>query len=132
VADLRAATPSAAAEAAVADRRDVLRMVDDLATRLGSGLALRTSLAAERLERTADRMTCAIRDMIGARRNRTDRLGAELNALSPLRVLQRGYAVPSAEGRVLKRAAEFIPGLAFELRIADGMIPARVEARDGS
>ena len=131
VADLRAATPSAAAEAAVADRRDVLRLVDDLATRLGSGLALRTSLAAERLERTSDRMTCAMRDMVAARRNRADRLGAELNALSPLRVLQRGYAVPSVGGHVLKRTEEFVPGLAFDLRIADGTIPARVEAHDG-
>ncbi|HEX6068617.1 MAG TPA: exodeoxyribonuclease VII large subunit, partial [Longimicrobiaceae bacterium] len=63
VADLRAPTPSAAAEAAVADRRDVLRLVDDLATRLGTGLSLRTSLAGERLERTADRLSCAVRDL---------------------------------------------------------------------
>jgi exodeoxyribonuclease VII large subunit len=131
VADLRAATPSAAAEAAVADRRDVLRKIDDLATRLGSGLSLRTSLAAERLERTYDRMTCAMRDRIAARRTLADRLGAELHALSPLAVLQRGYAVPSADGRVLKRAAEFAPGRAFTLRVADGTVPARVETTHG-
>ncbi|HLS46945.1 MAG TPA: exodeoxyribonuclease VII large subunit [Gemmatimonadales bacterium] len=128
VADLRAATPSAAAEAAVSDRRDVLRVVDDLASRLGTGLSMRTSLAAERLERTADRMTCAIRDMITARRAGMDRLGAELNALSPLRVLQRGYALPTGpEGSVLKRSAQFTPGLPFTLRVADGDVRARVE-----
>src|SRR5918999_2586645 len=38
VADVRAATPSAAAELAVADRRDVLRLIDDLSVRLVSGL----------------------------------------------------------------------------------------------
>lgn len=128
VADLRAATPSAAAEAAVPDRREVLRLVDDLASRLGTGLSLRTSLAAERLERTADRITCAMQDLVGTRRNRLDRLGAELNALSPLRVLERGYAVPtSREGRVLRHAVDFTPGTPFTLRLTDGEIPARVE-----
>lgn len=129
VADLRAPTPSAAAEAAVADRRDVLRLVDDLATRLGTGLSLRTSLAGERLERTADRLSCAVRDLIAARRNRSERLAAELNALSPLRVLQRGYAVPTTlDGLILKRTGDFVPDLSFKLRVADGEVRARVES----
>ncbi|HEU5051070.1 MAG TPA: exodeoxyribonuclease VII large subunit [Gemmatimonadales bacterium] len=129
VADLRAPTPSAAAEAAVADRRDVLRLVDDLATRLGTGLSLRTSLAGERLERMADRLSCSVRDLIAARRNRSERLAAELNALSPLRVLQRGYAVPTTlDGVILKRTGDFVPDLSFKLRVADGEVRARVES----
>jgi exodeoxyribonuclease VII large subunit len=57
-----------------------------------------------------------------------ERLGAQLDALSPLRVLQRGYAVPvTREGRVLKRRSEFLPGEPFRLRVADGDVSARVE-----
>jgi exodeoxyribonuclease VII large subunit len=128
VADLRAATPSAAAEAAVPDLRDVERQVQSLASRLASGLSRRTSLAAERLERTADRLSGAIGQTIDRRRNRLDRSAAQLDALSPLRVLARGYAVPTApDGRVLKRRADFLPGERFDLRVSDGSIAARVE-----
>jgi exodeoxyribonuclease VII large subunit len=52
----------------------------------------------------------------------------QLDALSPLRVLERGYAVPTAaDGRVLKRRADFALGARFDLRVADGRVPARVE-----
>ncbi|MFL5402139.1 MAG: exodeoxyribonuclease VII large subunit [Gemmatimonadales bacterium] len=128
VADVRAATPSAAAELAVADRRDVLRLMNDLSIRLVSGLSGRTRLAAERLARTHDRLEAGMEAAVQRRRHLADRLAAQLDALSPLRVLSRGYAVPmSEEGRVLKRRADFISGRAFQLRVSDGGVAARVE-----
>ena len=128
VADLRAATPSAAAELAVADRRDVLRLVDDLSVRLASGLTGRTRLAAARLARSADRLHAGIEGALDSRRNLTERLAAQLDALSPLRVLGRGYAVPMNDaGQVLKRQADFIKDAGFRLRVADGDVRARVE-----
>lgn len=128
VADLRAATPSAAAELAVADRRDVLRAIDDLSGRLASSLVGRTRVAAERLGRTGDRLQAAIEAAVETRRNVTERLGAQLDALSPLRVLGRGYSVAFGEdGRVLKRRGDFAPQKSFRLRVADGDVRARVE-----
>jgi exodeoxyribonuclease VII large subunit len=129
VADLRAPTPSAAAEMAVADRREVLRQLDDLAARLAGGLSGRTRLAAERLARTADRLQVAMEAVLRRERHRADRLGGQLDALSPLRILERGYAVPVApDGRVLKRRADFAAGARFRLRVADGDVDARVES----
>jgi exodeoxyribonuclease VII large subunit len=128
VADLRAATPSAAAEMAVADRRDVLRLVDDLSVRLASGLTSRTRLAAARLARNQDRLHAAVDRVVESHRTVTDRLAAQLDALSPLRVLARGYAVAHGEdGRVLKRQADFITNEIFRLRVSDGTVDARVE-----
>ena len=128
VADLRAATPSAAAELAVADRRDVLRLVDDLSLRLASGLTGRTRLAAARLARSGDRLHAAVEGVLESRRNLATRLGAQLDALSPLRVLGRGYAVPMDDGgRVLKQRADFVKDASFRLRVADGDVRARVE-----
>jgi exodeoxyribonuclease VII large subunit len=128
VADIRAATPSAAAELAVSDRRDVLRLVDDLSVRLAAGLSGRTRLGRERLERTADRLHAGIDSVLDSRRSLTDRLAAQLDALSPLKVLARGYAVPMSEnGRVLKRRADFVSEESFRLRVADGDVRARVE-----
>ncbi|HEX6667950.1 MAG TPA: exodeoxyribonuclease VII large subunit, partial [Gemmatimonadales bacterium] len=111
VADLRAPTPSAAAEMAVADRREVLRQLDDIAARLAGALSGRTRVAAERLARTGDRLQGAMEAVLRRERHRADRLAAQLDALSPLRILDRGYAVPvDPDGRVLKRRADFRPG----------------------
>jgi exodeoxyribonuclease VII large subunit len=128
VADARAPTPSAAAQMSVSDRREVLRQLDDLGARLAGGLGSRARLAAERLARAADRLQGAVEARLRRERHRADRMGAQLDALSPLRILDRGYAVPvDPDGRVLKRRAEFRPGAPFRLRVADGEIGARVE-----
>lgn len=128
VADLRAATPSAAAELAVADRRDVLRLVDDLSVRLASGLTGRTRLAAAHLARSVDRLQGGIERAIESRTNVANRLAAQLDALSPLRVLGRGYAVAlDQRGRVLKRRSDFVKDESFRLRVVDGDVRARVE-----
>jgi exodeoxyribonuclease VII large subunit len=128
VADVRAATPSAAAEQAVADRREVTRQFDDLASRLAGGLISRSRLAQERLTRSADRLEAGLAAVLQRERHRLQRLGAQLDALSPLRILDRGYAVPiGPDGHVLKRRAEFVPGAPFRLRVADGDVAARVE-----
>ena len=128
VADLRAATPSAAAELAVADGKDVLRKLDDLSVRLAAGLTGKTRLATARLARSVDRLHAGAGRAIQSRRMRVDRLGAQLDALSPLRVLGRGYSVAQdREGRVLRRRADFIKDEAFRLRVSDGDVSARVE-----
>jgi exodeoxyribonuclease VII large subunit len=128
VADLRAPTPSAAAEMAVADRRDVQRLVDDLSVRLASGLTGRTRLASARLSRSTDRLRSGLERILAGSQSQTDRLAAQLDALSPLKVLGRGYAVPISEsGHVLKRRSDFITGEPFRLRVADGDVGARVE-----
>jgi exodeoxyribonuclease VII large subunit len=64
------------------------------------------------------------------RRHLLARVAAQLDALSPLRVLDRGYAVPTGpDGHVLKRRSEFVAGAPFSLRVADGSVAARVEPR---
>jgi len=128
VADVRAATPSAAAELALPDARAVRRLVGDLGARLAGGLSRRTRLAVERLERTGDRLEGALEDGLARRRHLADRLAAQLDALSPLRVLERGYAVArAADGRVLRRQRDFPPGQPFTLRVTDGAVPAHAD-----
>jgi exodeoxyribonuclease VII large subunit len=128
VADARAATPSAAAELAVPDQADVIRQLDSLATRMASGLGGRTQVASERLGRVSDRMRAAVVRTLDVPRNQLDRLGTALDALSPLKILQRGYSVAlSPEGRVLKTRDDFQPGDRLRLRITDGEVPVRVE-----
>lgn len=127
VADHRAPTPSAAAEAAVPDRAQVALGVATLARRLAHGLARRTEVGGERLARSGDRLEAAMRGQLDDRAQRLARLAAGLDALSPLKVLQRGYAVARDEaGTVLKRVAQFAPDTAFLLTVTDGDIQAAV------
>jgi exodeoxyribonuclease VII large subunit len=128
VADLRAATPSAAAETAVPDRDPVRAHVDTLARRMARGLTARVEVSAQRLDRTADRLGSGIAARIGLGRGRLDALEAGLQALSPMRVLARGFALArDHDGRVLRRTADFPPGARFRLTVADGDVPARAE-----
>lgn len=129
VADVRAATPSAAMELAVADCREVRRAVDELAARLAGSLTQRTRLTRERLAHSGDRLQSGIEQLIERRRQQSERLAAQLDALSPLRVLERGYAVPRApSGRVLRRRADFVAGAPFTLRVVDGDVAAHADA----
>ncbi|HTO72215.1 MAG TPA: exodeoxyribonuclease VII large subunit [Gemmatimonadales bacterium] len=128
VADVRAATPSAAAELIVPDAGELLQQLAHQASRLAGGLVRRTRWAGERLGRTGDRMERALTTRLESSRHQLERLGVQLDALSPLRVLERGYAVPQTpEGRVLRRRKEFEPGADVRLRVVDGEVELRVE-----
>jgi exodeoxyribonuclease VII large subunit len=125
VADARAPTPSAAAEAAVPNLEHVQAGVDQMARRLGRGLTSRTQLAKERLARTTDRLTVAMGGLVDRDRSRVSELGAMLDALSPLRILARGYSVArSREGKVLRRIDDFVPDVPFTLTVGDGEVDA--------
>lgn len=127
VADVRAPTPSAAAAAATPDRGELLALLDRLAGALSRALAAPTRHAGERLERIGDRLTGVTERLLERSNARLAAGAARLDALSPLRVLERGYAVArDANGRVLRRVAQFTPGSPFQLRVQDGEIAARV------
>lgn len=128
VADVRAATPSAAAEAAVPDRAEVLERLTSLGRRAGLGLERRSRYADERLARATDRLSAVIAQQLERRRARLAELQGRLDSLSPLAVLERGYAVArDPSGRVLSRMADLSAGQAFRLRVRDGEVPAVVQ-----
>jgi exodeoxyribonuclease VII large subunit len=104
--------------------------VGHAATRLGGAVDRRLATTGERLRRQAARMIAATDSRLAARQADLSRLGASLDALSPLKVLDRGYAVARDErGMVLRRLADFPAGRPFRLRVTDGEVPARAEPR---
>jgi len=128
VADVRAPTPSAAAETVVPDRREQAAVLRGQARRLQIGLGRLVEVGAQRLDRTGDRLLAAAGGAGARARARLDRAAATLEALSPLRVLGRGYALArDGAGRVLSRTADFPAGAAFRLTVRDGDVAARAE-----
>ena len=127
VADLRAPTPSAAAEAATPDRQEVLQQCGIVGQRLARALRIASRHVVERLARTGDRLTSSMQHRIEQSRALLTAHSAQLDALSPLRVLARGYAVArDDDGQVLKRVAQLPSGKEFRLRVTDGEVHGRV------
>ena len=147
VADLRAPTPSAAAELIVPDGVLLLSSVRAAPLRLSRGVRR----AAERrrarvtdrmrvLSRTMERSIRPARQAVGMDSERLERsfqqsleqkraafsmLSGRLEALSPLATLARGYSVArTSEGTVLRRVTDFHPGLQFDLKVTDGTVEA--------
>lgn len=150
VSDLRAATPSQAAELAIPDAAEVLQRVRSLRARLLQASRHDISLRREQLrhlmqrplwqapERTLEARVQQL-DALSERLKRAAAARAEekhqalasaidqLALLDPVRVLHRGYAVVEKEGRPLSRVREAAPGDTLLLRLADGQIQAGVE-----
>ncbi|MEI7769889.1 MAG: exodeoxyribonuclease VII large subunit [Chloroflexales bacterium] len=151
VADVRAPTPSAAAELAVPDMADLRAQVADARARLGlaagDGLAARRAdleAATRRVEGTAPlrrigqdrqrvddlarRLSAQTARATELRRARLHGLSAQLAALSPHATLARGYAVVrhAASGRVLTRPGQAAPGDRLRITLRQGDLLADV------
>jgi exodeoxyribonuclease VII large subunit len=128
VADLRAPTPSAAAEAAVPDGAEIVRLLGRDRTRLDRSIRFHLDSAGEALLASGVDLREAAAHVLEERRERLWSAARHLEALSPLAAFRRGYAVPLApDGSVLRRSSEFEPGAPFTLRIQDGSVACRVE-----
>lgn len=156
VADKRAPTPSAAAELVVRQKADVLERVRTLSRRLGMALWSRITPLGERLrmlsrspflahpQRIFEQKSQRIDELAGRvsaamaraleRAERDLKAGMErLDALSPLKVLGRGYAIALKEldGKAVRSAAEVRPGDRMKIRLHAGEIRAEVLSADG-
>ena len=149
VADLRAPTPSAAAELAVPDRCELLMRVDSLFDRLDNGLIGKVqgqrarldgilNSAVLRLPELAFRekhlmldgfeatLIRSLTDAVNNAKNRAAISYGKLEALSPLSVLARGYAVVESGGHVYSSARRARVGDSINIRLKDGSISATV------
>lgn len=157
VADLRAPTPSAAMELIVPDRRELLGRVDALRTRMSSSLTRRVAERRTQLDRIAASATFryperilqerwqrldGLQDGLGnVFRARTVAAGsalseksARLDALSPLSVLGRGYAIvrKAEDGSVVRHISDVEAADRTETLVSGGILISNVEeVREG-
>ena len=154
VADVRAPTPSAAAELATPDRAEVVDGVEQVAARLAGAVdsrwrsaerafrsAVRRSIVREprrlveiyeqRLDLYASRLMGTPRVVFDPRVARFRHLDDLLRLSNPRRPLERGYSITYRVGRTspIRSASEVEPGSELETVLAKGRIVSRVERR---
>ena len=150
VADLRAATPSNGAELAVPDREALLQNLDALNASMAAALNRQLKLAGQRLDALAaspalrsptayldrkskdlqllqNRLVSAQEQTIAGSNARFVSLVAKLDAMSPLKVLSRGYTIAhTQEGALLRSVKQTAPNDIITVSVSDGEITASV------
>ena len=150
VADLRAATPSNAAELAVPDQNEVAVWLRQMEGRLAQAMGRKLERARKDLDRAArcralqdpmnyvddkrmvldyqrEKLAAGLNAALNRERQRFGQLASKLDALSPLKVLGRGYAIPrKGDGGVVRSVSDVTPGDGLKLRVADGEISCQV------
>jgi exodeoxyribonuclease VII large subunit len=152
VADVRALTPSEAAELVAPAADELIAALRQWSRRLESAMRGRVQTAqsrldalarlpvfrrpverihdlARRLDELSGRSSRAMRQQVVAARHRTESLAARLDSLSPLAVLGRGYSIAqrASDGRIVRNAIELTPGETIRTRFAAGQAVSRVE-----
>jgi len=154
VADRRASTPSNAAEIAVPDQSELLRYLQSARLRLlqaeGRQVAARQeklkALREKRvlqdplaflqdkrllLDYTQQKLVSSTKEQLAVQRHRFGRLAASLDALSPLKVLGRGYAmVQNESGQVVKTSEQVSPGDGLRVRLGQGTLRCTVREKE--
>ena len=150
VADLRAATPSNAAELAVPDQDALRQTLDEMQNAIAVAMQQRIDRAGERLEQIANRpvlksplasfegkkqnlellrnrLVAAQSGRISAQRQRFVAQVGKLDAMSPMKVLTRGYAMVAKEdGTIVRSVRDVKPREPIAVRVSDGTIVATV------
>ncbi len=149
-ADVRAATPSNGAELAVCDRAELRALLEQQARRMEKAQERRLELLRQRLRRLSERpvlrspegslqqkelllellrqrLERAAAAAVEKRQRQFAALSGRLDALSPLKVLARGYAVATRQEQVLHSVAQLSPGEEIRLRLVDGTALCAVE-----
>lgn len=151
VADLRAPTPSAAAELAVPDIAEIKyrffankqRLIKALNSKLvlakakftqaenspyiKKGIETIIQKRSLMLDALSDRLNIAFTEILNDNKMRFKTDLAKLDALSPLKVLSRGYSVAQKDGKVLKHTNDVSVGDKFTLKLIDGSLNCVVE-----
>ena len=126
VADVRAATPSAAAETVVRDDSELMAELRGVERRLARALSRRVDAAKADLQWHASALRNRLLRASERSHARIGALAGRLNALSPLATLSRGYAVARGQdGRALTSVRAFTNDMPFSVVLRDGTVGAR-------
>ena len=114
-------------KAPIQDRR---LAVDALRRRMGLALGHDAEKARQRLDAQRGRLPLALKHRTAEQRGRLGRLSAGLDALSPLKVLGRGYAIARRGEDVVSSIAQAEPGDKLKVLVSDGTLSCVIEGKE--
>ncbi len=114
-------------KAPIQDRHMAL---DDLRRRMSLALRSETDRGRQKLNAQKARLPLAVRARLSARRGCLGRLAAGLDALSPLKVLGRGYAIARRGKDVVSSVAQAGPGDRLDVLVSNGVLSCEVKERE--
>ena len=114
-------------KAPVQDRR---LLVDDLRRRMSLALRSETERGRQALNAQKGRLPLALKAKLSRQRGQLGRLAAGLDAMSPLKVLGRGYAIAKAGENVVSSIAQAQPGDRLEVLVSDGALCCEVKEKE--
>ena len=149
VADMRAPTPSAAAELAVPDRRELMMRLDSIDERIALALVRRLNRSRERFEHLkamadarsicklikaradavvalGDKSELLVRSRVDKARDRLSANAGKVDALSPLSILSRGYAITEKGGALIRSTDQLSINDEIGVVLSDGRVSATV------
>jgi exodeoxyribonuclease VII large subunit len=125
VADWRASTPTDAGKKIVPDYDQEVHSLSLLRNRALTSVAIKIEREDERIKTIMRRTLTSLIHKIELNKGAISQLHAQLRALSPQQVLDRGYAVvQQANGKILRRAKDSVAGEELVIRVAEGEIAA--------
>ena len=154
VADLRAPTPSAAAELAVPNSAELKNKIEKLQSNMCSLLRAKYNYCAtrfdavtaspmlkkpldalifdryEHLDKLSEKIFTLTEKKINEREKQFSLLSSVLETLSPLKVINRGYAVAEANGEIVKSIYQVKIGDSLNLRLNDGRLTCQITEKE--
>jgi len=129
VADVRAATPSMAAEMAVREKEELLSQLNNIKQRINNSLLNRFALLQNELVRLKDKIAWSLRSTLEKGFSELSVLAGKLDSLSPLKVLSRGYSIVYDKNgkKVIKSADSLKMGDSIQVRFETGRAKCTVE-----
>lgn len=124
VADRRAATPSNAAEIAVPDWREIRALLNGYKVRLNSEDYFNSKRMD--MDRWRDRLEMLEKSVIAAKKQQFLKVSAALDAMSPIKVLSRGYAVVTKDGNTVTKASVLNEGDEINVKFSEGCSTCKV------
>ena len=133
VADLRAPTPSAAAELAVPDIYEITQKIASFQNRLRLSLNKKfkdpTRMISDyylKVDSQIKRLEKVIENKKQVEKEKYVKLVSKLDALSPLKTLTRGYSIIESDDKIVKSVNDLSKGQKVEIRLVDGKKEAQV------
>jgi exodeoxyribonuclease VII large subunit len=127
VADLRAATPTAAAEHAVPDKAELLNYLLQMRANIRTAIQYNLYNRAQQLDDMAEKTSMQWNYLLAQKKSELAVLAATLQQYNPKAYLDRGFSLALKDGKVVKSAAEVTAGDTLEIVLKDGTIRTVVE-----